>query len=150
MFEALCWSIIGQQVNLTFAHKLKRKMTEAFGTKLTYENSDYYLFQIPEIVSNLQVSDLLPMQFSTRKAEYLIEIAKQFVSGNISKSKLEQMTTTEAIKALVSTRGIDEWTANYALMKSPKCLECVTYGDVGLYNALFALKVFLNDQLVNN
>lgn len=125
-------------------------MTEAFGTKLTYENSDYYLFQTPEIVSNLQVSDLLPMQFSTRKAEYLIEIAKQFVSGNISKSKLEQMTTTEAIKALVSTHGIDEWTANYALMKYLKRLECVTYRDVGLHNALFALKVFLNDQLVNN
>ena len=142
LFEALCWSIIGQQINLPFAYKLKRKLTEEFGTKLTYENSDYYLFPSPEIVSNLQVSDLMPMQFSTRKAEYLIEIAKQFVSGNISKSKLEQMTTPEAIKALVSIRGIGEWTANYALMKSLKRLECVTYGDVGLYNALFAIKGF--------
>ena len=142
LFEALCWSIIGQQINLTFAYKLKRKMTEAFGTKLTYENEDYYLFPSPEIVVNLQVSDLILMQFSTRKAEYLIEIAKQFVSKNISKSKLEQMTTPEAIKALVSIRGIGEWTANYALMKSLKRLECVTYGDVGLYNALFALKGF--------
>ena len=142
LFEALCWSIIGQQINLTFAYKLKRKITEAFGTKLTYENQDYYLFPSPDIVANLQVSDLMPMQFSTRKAEYLIEIAKQFVSKNISKSKLEQMTTSEAIKALVSIRGIGEWTANYALMKSLKRLECVTYGDVGLYNALFALKGF--------
>ena len=142
LFEALCWSIIGQQINLTFAYKLKRKITEAFGTKLTYKNSNYYLFPSPEIVANLQVSDLMPMQFSTRKAEYLIEIAKQFVSQNISKSKLEQMTTPEAIKALVSVRGIGEWTANYALMKSLKRLECVTYGDVGLYNALFALKGF--------
>jgi DNA-3-methyladenine glycosylase II len=142
LFEALCWSIIGQQINLTFAYKLKRKITEAFGTKLIYEESDYYLFPSPAIVANLQVSDLLPMQFSTRKAEYLIEIAKQFVSGNITKSKLEKMSTPEAIKALVSIRGIGEWTANYALMKSLKRLECVTYGDVGLYNALFALKGF--------
>jgi DNA-3-methyladenine glycosylase II len=142
LFEALCWSIIGQQINLTFAYKLKRKITEEFGTKLTYENSDYYLFPSPEVVANLQVSDLMPMQFSTRKAEYLIEIAKQFVSGNISKPILEQMTTPEAIKALVSIRGIGEWTANYALMKSLKRLECVTYGDVGLYNALFAIKGF--------
>lgn len=142
LFEALCWSIIGQQINLTFAYKLKRKITETFGSKLIYENNDYYLFPSPEIVANLQVSDLMPMQFSTRKAEYLIEIAKQFVSGNIAKSKLEQMTTPEAIKSLVSIRGIGEWTANYALMKSLKRLECVTYGDVGLYNALFALKGF--------
>lgn len=142
LFEALCWSIIGQQINLSFAYKLKRKMTEAFGTKLTYENNNYYLFPSPEIVANLSVSALLPMQFSTRKAEYLIEIAKQFVLGSISKPKIELLTTSEAIKALVNIRGIGEWTANYALMKSLKRLECVTYGDVGLYNALFALKGF--------
>lgn len=142
LFEALCWSIIGQQINLTFAYKLKRKITETFGTKLSFEQTDYYLFPQPEIVADLQVSDLIPMQFSTRKAEYLIEIAKQFVLGNISKEKLEKMNTSESIKTLINVRGIGEWTANYALMKSLKRLECVTYGDVGLYNALFSLKNF--------
>jgi DNA-3-methyladenine glycosylase II len=140
LFEALCWSIIGQQINLTFAYKLKRRFTEVYGTKLTYENSDYYLFPKPEIVANIKVENLLPLQFSNRKAEYLIEIAKQFVSGNISKEILSAQTTTEAIRLLVSVRGIGEWTANYVLMKSLKRLECVTYGDVGLYNALYNLK----------
>ena len=142
LFEALCWSIIGQQINLTFAYKLKRRFTEIYGTKLTYENSDYYLFPKPEIVENIKVEDLLPLQFSNRKAEYLIEIAKQFVSGNISKEILSSKPTNEAIDLLVSVRGIGEWTANYALMKSLKRLECVTYGDVGLYNALHNLKGF--------
>ena len=142
LFEALCWSIIGQQINLTFAYKLKRRFTEIYGTKLTYENSDYYLFPKPEIVENIKVEDLLPLQFSNRKAEYLIEIAKQFVSGNISKEILSSKPTNEAIGLLVSVRGIGEWTANYALMKSLKRLECVTYGDVGLYNALHNLKGF--------
>ena len=142
MFEALCWSIIGQQINLTFAYKLKRRFTEAYGTKLTYESNDYYLFPKPEIVANIQVEDILPLQFSNRKAEYLIEIAKHFVSGSISKEILSAHTTPEAIRLLVSVRGIGEWTANYALMKSLKRLECVTYGDVGLYNALHNLKGF--------
>jgi DNA-3-methyladenine glycosylase II len=142
LFEALCWSIIGQQINLTFAYKLKRRFTEAYGTKLTYGESDYYLFPKPEIVANIKVEDLLPQQFSNRKAEYLIEIAKQFVSGNISKEILSAHTTAEAIRLLVSVRGIGEWTANYALMKSLKRLECVTYGDVGLYNALHKIKSF--------
>src|ERR1700712_2159217 len=30
LFEALCWSIIGQQINLSFAFKLKRRFTEMF------------------------------------------------------------------------------------------------------------------------
>ena len=142
LFEALCWSIIGQQINLTFAYKLKRKFTEVYGTKLTYDNSDYYVFPKPEIVANIKVEELLPLQFSNRKAEYLIEIAKQFVSGNISKEILSAHSTDEAIRLLVGVRGIGEWTANYALMKSLKRLECVTYGDVGLYNALHHLKGF--------
>ena len=142
LFEALCWSIIGQQINLTFAYKLKRRFTEVYGTKLTYGNSDYYLFPKPEIVANIEVKNLLPLQFSNRKAEYLIEIAKQFVSGNISKEIMSAQPTAEAIRLLVSVRGIGEWTANYALMKSLKRLECVTYGDVGLYNALHHLKGF--------
>ena len=140
LFEALSWSIIGQQINLTFAYKLKRRFTEVYGTKLSYEVSDYYLFPKPKIVANIKVEDLLPLQFSNRKAEYLIEIAKQFVSGNISKEILSAQTTSEAIRLLVGVRGIGEWTANYALMKSLKRLECVTYGDVGLYNALHNLK----------
>jgi DNA-3-methyladenine glycosylase II len=142
LFEALCWSIIGQQINLTFAYKLKRRFTETYGTKLSYDDSDYYLFPKPEIVANIKVEDLLPLQFSNRKAEYLIEIAKQFVSGNISKEILSAQTTSEAIRLLVGVRGIGEWTANYALMKSLKRLECVTYGDVGLYNALHKVKGF--------
>ncbi len=142
LFEALCWSIIGQQINLTFAYKLKRRFTEVYGTKLTYEGSDYYLFPKPEIVANIKVEDLLPLQFSNRKAEYLIEISIQFVSGNISKEILSNLTTTEAIRLLVGVRGIGEWTANYALMKSLKRLECVTYGDVGLFHALHNLKGF--------
>lgn len=142
LFEALCWSIIGQQINLTFAYKLKRRFTEVYGTKLTFEGINYHLFPKPEIVSNIKVEDLLPFRFSNRKAEYLIEIAKQFVSGNISKEILSSKPTNEAIGLLVSVRGIGEWTANYALMKSLKRLECVTYGDVGLYNALHKLKGF--------
>jgi DNA-3-methyladenine glycosylase II len=142
LFEALCWSIIGQQINLTFAFKLKRRFTEVYGTKLTYEHSDYYLFPAPKIVANIKVEDLLPLQFSNRKAEYLIEIAKQFVSGNISKELLSTQTTEEAIRTLVNIRGIGEWTANYALMKSLQRLACVTYGDVGLYNALHKIKAF--------
>ena len=91
-------------------------------------------------MANTKVEDLLPFQFSNRKADYLIEIAKQFVLGNISKEILSTHTTVRAISLLVSVRGIGEWTANYALIKSLKRLYCVTYGDVGLYNTLHKLK----------
>ena len=71
LFEALYWSIIGQQINLIFAYKLKRIFTEVYGTKLTFEGINYHLFSKPEIVANIKVEDLLPFQFSNRKAEYI-------------------------------------------------------------------------------
>jgi DNA-3-methyladenine glycosylase II len=142
LFEALCWSVIGQQINLTFAYKLKRRFTEKYGQKLTFENHDYYVFPEPYSVGKLKVEDFQPMQFSTKKAEYIIGIAQLFDENKLSKAQMEVLSTTEAVKELCKVRGIGEWTANYALMKSLQRLECITYGDVGLYNALHQIKNF--------
>jgi len=53
------------------------------------------------MVVSIKVEDLLPLQFSNRKAEYIVEIAKQFVAGNISEEILSNQTTEEAVQTLV-------------------------------------------------
>lgn len=141
-FEALCWCIIGQQINLTFAYSLKRRFTETYGTKIEFESKNYWAFPKPEIVAKLEPNDLRLFQFSQKKAEYVIESGKQFADGNISKEILAKLSTDEAIKKLTAVRGIGEWTANYLLMKSLRRMECITHGDVGLFNALVKLKSF--------
>ncbi len=139
-FEALCWCIIGQQINLTFAYTLKRRITQAFGTKIEFENKSYWFFPEPQVLARLKPEDLRVFQFSQKKAEYLIEVANQFANGHISKEILSKLSTEEAIKKLTAIRGIGEWTANYLLMKSLRRMECITHGDVGLFNALAAIK----------
>ncbi len=141
-FEALCWCIIGQQINLTFAYSLKRRFTEAYGSKIEFEGKNYWAFPSPEIVAKLNPEDLRLFQFSQKKAEYVIEAGKQFAEKNISKEILAKLSTEDAIKKLTSIRGIGEWTANYLLMKSLRRMECITHGDVGLFNALVKLKNF--------
>lgn len=141
LFEALCWSIIGQQINLTFAYTLKRRLVELAGQKLIHQNHEFYGFPLPEQVAALTVEQLRLLQFSGRKAEYLIGVARAFAASEISKARLMALPTTESmVHRLTSLRGIGEWTAHYALMKSLKVPTSVPYGDVGLYNALFALK----------
>jgi DNA-3-methyladenine glycosylase II len=39
LFEALCWGIIGQQINLAFAYTLKRRFVETFGKQGNAEES---------------------------------------------------------------------------------------------------------------
>ena len=137
LFEALCWSIIGQQINLTFAYKLKRRMVEAYGQQINYAGQTHLLFPECERLAQLNVQELRAMQFSDRKAEYIITIAKAFSAGEMSKELLQLLPTLQAKQeSLTKIKGIGIWTANYALMKSLREPASVPHGDVGLLNAL--------------
>ena len=138
LFEALCWSIIGQQINLTFAYKLKRRLVEKYGSHIEYNNQVYYLFPSPEFLAQADPSKLREMQFSSKKAEYIIDLAKIFTTNQLSKDILKSLPDiVSRHKALTSIRGIGVWTANYALMKSLKELTCIPHGDTGLMHALY-------------
>ena len=145
LFEALCWSIIGQQINLSFAYKLKRRLVEKYSSALEVNGEIFHIFPSPAALEKATVDDLKKMQFSGKKAEYIINLAKEFVSGNISKIKINVLPDFESKRNyLIKIRGIGAWTANYALMKSIKDLRAIPIGDVGLLNALS------NHQLINS
>ena len=76
LLEALSWAIIGQQINLTFAYTLKHRLDEKYGTKVTFENQSYYLFPEATTIAAINPEVLRPLQFSQRKAEYLIGLAE--------------------------------------------------------------------------
>ncbi len=137
LFEALCWSIIGQQINLTFAYKLKRRMVEAFGMKVEYEGTTHLLLPEYERLAQVTVPELRAMQFSDKKAEYIITVAKAFAAGTLSKEILLATSGLELRQQMLTKlKGIGIWTANYALMKSLREQGSVPHGDVGLLNAL--------------
>ena len=143
LFESLCWSIIGQQINLTFAYKCKRALVEKYSYKETYQGKDYYLFPEPAVLAKVTVEELRTIQFSRQKSEYIIGIAQLFADNKIDKENILALKEEQAIeKELTKIRGVGAWTANYAMMKCLKCPNALTYGDVGLYNALHAIKGF--------
>lgn len=143
LFESLCWSIIGQQINLTFAYKCKRALVEKYSYKENYQGKNYYLFPEPAVLAKTTPAELRTIQFSRQKSAYIIGIAQLFVEQKIDKdSILALKEETTIAKELMKIKGVGEWTANYAMMKCLKCPNALTYGDVGLYNALHAIKGF--------
>lgn len=137
LFEALCWAIIGQQINLTFAYTLKRRFIESFGTAMTHNNETYWLFPSPNRIAGLSPETLTPLQFSRKKAEYIIEVATRMASGQLSKQKLLAMNHFDAIvKELTNIRGIGPWTANYVLMRCLRFTTAYPVQDIGLQNAV--------------
>lgn len=137
LYEALCWAILGQQINLTFAYTLKRRFVEAFGRSIECDGHVYWIFPKPEAVSTLKVDELFKLKISRKKCEYLINIAKLICEGELSKqSLLEANSIEEAEKILVNIRGIGPWTANYVLMRCLRFPSAFPIDDVGLHNAI--------------
>jgi DNA-3-methyladenine glycosylase II len=137
LFEALSWSIIGQQINLTFAFRLKRRLVEKYGERLDFEGEAYYLFPNYAALAGATVEELREMQFSRSKAAYLIGLAASFAKGELSMEILRGLPDMESRqKALIALKGIGIWTANYTLMKTLREPSSIPYGDTGLLTAL--------------
>lgn len=137
LFEALSWSIIGQQINLKFAYTLKRRLVEKYGSSLSYEGETYHLFPDCKVLAGANAEELRAMQFSRSKAVYLTGLADVFARGELSREKLLALPDRESrLQALMKVKGIGVWTANYCLMKSLRDPSGIPHGDAGLLTAL--------------
>jgi DNA-3-methyladenine glycosylase II len=136
LFESLCWCVIGQQINLTFAHKIKTRLVHKYGDTKTIDGDVYYSFPTPESLVNVDREELVVMQFSKQKINYVINIAQAFCEGQLDKTKLLESNKTEQMEILTSIKGIGPWTANYVSMKCLRDMTCIAYGDTGLSSSL--------------
>ena len=136
LFESLIWAVLGQQINLQFAYTLKGRFVAQFGDQLIYKEKPYYLFPTAVTVSQLKPEPLLSLQFSRQKASYTIGIAEAFAEGRVSKDKIAALPFAEAKEELMKIKGIDNWTANYALMKTFRYPDAFPLEDAGLHNAI--------------
>ncbi|MDO3641437.1 DNA-3-methyladenine glycosylase [Mucilaginibacter sp. L3T2-6] len=147
LFETLSWAIIGQQINLTFAYKLKRRLVEQYGSTLTFEGQTYHIFPKPGALKNASVVDLRELQLSGSKASYLVNIAESFADNRLSREILLALPDfPPRQKYLTDIKGIGIWTANYVLMKNLGERACIPYGDAGLLNALVARNIIADKR----
>ena len=140
LFESIVWAVLGQQINVQFAYTLKQKFVERYGEALTLKEETYYLFPAPAVVAQLTEAQLLALQFSRQKAAYTINIAKAFAEGVVSKEMLVGLSLKEAKDHLMEIKGIGNWTANYALMKTFRHADAFPLEDAGIHNAIRNLK----------
>lgn len=137
LFEAICWGIIGQQINLTFAYTLKRRLVENFGRYVEYDGEQYRVFPTPHEIAALTIEDLDVLRMTVKKCEYLVGVARLIDEGKLTKELLLSVGDyKKAEKILVNIRGIGPWTANYVLMRCLRIPSAFPIDDVGLHNAI--------------
>lgn len=136
IYDGLLWSIIGQQINLAFACQLRRRLIERAGDPLS---EGLIAAPSPSQVAALAASDLTPLQFSARKAEYVIGISRLIAEGKLDLESLRAMSATRAERTLLALHGLGPWSVNYLMMRSLGFADCVPLGDTGVTSALQSL-----------
>jgi len=128
LFEGLVWVIVGQQVNFRFAAALRARVTEMVGVKI----GDMVCMPEAAAISELEPSDLLKVQFSRQKADYLLSAARLIASGNLDLENLAFGSATTAARTLTAVRGLGVWSVNYLMMRALGFADCVPLGDTGI------------------
>lgn len=134
-FSCLAKCIIHQQLNLSFAYTLTARFVQTFG----FQKDGAWFYPIPEKVAELTVADLRELQFSARKAEYVIGLATEIVEGRLNLEQLKEKTDEEVIAELTRIRGIGNWTAENFLLFGLGRPNLFPKADIGIQNALKAL-----------
>ncbi len=136
LFECLCWCVIGQQINLHFAHQVKARLVKHCGRYVEADGIKVYDFPLPAEILNIEDEVLFSFKFSRSKIKYIKTVAEGFENQEIKFDQLNQLPTAEILDELLKIKGIGPWTANYALMKTFRRMDAIPYGDSGLRAAL--------------
>lgn len=136
LFECFVKTIISQQLNLAFAGTLTNRFIALAGDVVYYDGRAYPVFPLPEQVARLEYEELQQLQFSRRKAEYVIDLARGVERGEIDLGGLWEMTDAQVIEQLTRIRGVGRWTAECVLLFGMGRPDLLPAADIGLRNAV--------------
>jgi DNA-3-methyladenine glycosylase II len=137
LFEAICWAVMGQHINLNFAYILKKRFVQSFGERFRIDGRIFYLFPTPEMIAKQTVSKFRQLQFTEKKSEYVIELAKKMKEKTLSKNTLLKKDSFKLVKKeLMRLHGVGKWTAEYVCLRCLKDPAAFPVDDVGLQNAI--------------
>ena len=133
VFEALIETIIEQQISLTIANSMERRLIKSFREVVALGKEVYYAFPTPLDLASTSIRKLRGYGLSQRKAEYIKDVSKKVADGKLSLEKLKCYDDADDIIAeLDAIRGIGIWTAEMTMIRGMQRAEAFPADDVGL------------------
>jgi DNA-3-methyladenine glycosylase II len=128
-FECLCWAIVGQQITVAFAARLKQTLIERYGGA---GPDGLPLFPTPADLAKADPEALRASQFSRQKIRYILAAAADPPDW----PAIARLPAEEAIAILTARPGIGRWTAEYVLMRALAFCDVIPAADAGLKRAV--------------
>lgn len=112
-FETLISYIISANNNIPRISKSVKEISKRYGKKIIFDEKEYYLFPTPEELKNVSKEEYRSCGVGFRDG-YIQNTVKEILDGKIDFEKVDNMTTEELRKLLLSFKGV-----------GPKVADCI-------------------------
>ncbi len=124
LFSSVVHHIVGQQISSKAQATIWKRLEAGVGV-VNAKN-----------ISALEVEALQSFGISFRKAEYIKDFAEKVKSGEFDIEEVSQLSDEEAIKKLVTLKGIGVWTAEMILLFCLQRPNILSFDDLAIQRGL--------------
>lgn len=125
-YGGLLPAIVGQQLSTKAARTIYGRVLELFDGA---SPSPEQLLAAPE-------EELRGAGLSGRKVEYVRDLARHLLDGELELDRLEQLDDAAVIEEIVAVRGLGQWTAEMFLLFQLGRPDVLSGGDLGIRKAI--------------
>ena len=123
-FHALINSIIGQQISVSAANSMKKKL---FSLKRNVT---------PRTIKNINKNDFKNCGLSKQKILYINNIADYFLNNKNLVNEISKLDDASVRENLIKIKGIGNWTVDMYLLFTHGSSDVFPYGDLGFIKAI--------------
>lgn len=127
-YGALLRAVVGQQLSVKAAATIFDRVLALFGGKMPS----------PQQLLDAEDEALRGAGLSGRKVEYLQDLARHVLDGELEVDRLDQLPDEVVIEEVTAVRGLGVWTAHMFLMFHLERPDVLPVGDLGIRNAVKA------------
>jgi len=117
LFAALVRCVSAQQVNLKWASTVRGRLAESFGRLHRVGGHIVYSLDADRIAA-LDAADIRALQFTNRKSEYIINVARAIANGELSIELFTPLSDDDVIARITAVRGLGLWSAEWILART--------------------------------
>jgi 3-methyladenine DNA glycosylase/8-oxoguanine DNA glycosylase len=136
VYESLLYAIIGQQLSVTAASAILRRLMVRAGGHLNAGRVEVPCVPTPERLGRLTVDELRSLGLSRAKAASLRSLAAWASADPPTTAHLRDLPRSAAIETLDALPGVGRWTAENALLRGAGRTDVFVAGDLGVRVAL--------------
>ena len=124
LFSAIVHHIIGQQISTAAQATIWSRLLTAAGTVTA------------DSLTSLGRDRLQQIGMTYKKADYMLDFAKQVKSGTLNLEQLWSLSDEEVILELTKLKGVGVWTAEMILLFCMQRPNILSYGDLAIHRGM--------------